>query len=106
MISFEKIDKMAAEISANIERLEQQLSEEYDRFILNSPELDVTVIGNSFLKPNSASDEIEEYEPIAVVDRLFMKLDTKISVVPNHIAAQQADMDVVKQYTADRVRYN
>lgn len=106
MYRSKKVEEMAAEISANIERLENQLKEEYKRFIRFSPEFDDIAIDLVLLKRETLSNEMKEYEATTITDRLLTKLDTRFGLDRDNLAIRQAALDVVDEYAAETIACN
>lgn len=101
-----KVEKIAAEIAASIEQLEQQLKEEYKRFIRFSPVFDDIAIDLALLKREELSNEMKEYEATTITDRLLTKLDTTFGFDMENIAIKQAALDVVDEYSAENAARN
>jgi len=74
MYRVNKIDTMVSEISSNIERLEQDLKEEYKRLIRISSDFDDIATDFVLLERKSLSQAEKEYETTTIVDRLCARL--------------------------------
>ncbi|MBV1868970.1 MAG: hypothetical protein KUG69_13865 [Marinosulfonomonas sp.] len=74
MYRSEKLDLMAAEISANIEQLERGLKEEYKRLFRVSSDFNDIATDFVLLERKTLTQAEKEYETTTIVDRLCARL--------------------------------
>lgn len=76
MNSNEKIAAMMTNISSNIDKLEQELKEEYKKLIRISTDFDEIAAQFVVLQRRSLSEPEKEYETTYIVDKLHEQIST------------------------------
>ncbi len=72
----EKIESMSSLISCNIDRLEQELKEEYKKLIRISTDFDEIAAQFILLQREPISEPEKEYETTTIVDKLYVQINT------------------------------
>ena len=97
MIRSSKIEEMAAGISANIQRLEQELMEEYKKLIRISPEFDDIAADFVVLARKSLPPEVKDYETTAILDRLHERIGETFGQSRDPVLILEAAVSVMQE---------
>jgi len=100
MHRIEKMDAMVSEISANIEKLEHDLKEEYKRLFRVSSDFDAIATEFILLERQSLPQAEKEYQTTTIVDRLCVRLGMKFGPDRDPLFILEAAMAVMDENTS------
>jgi len=93
----EKVDLLLSEIAANIQKLEQDLKDEYKRLIQTSPDFDDVSCEFVMLERKALSPDENEYQVAKIVDRFCARLCKALGPERDTFLMMQAALAVVDE---------
>lgn len=98
-----KIETMLSEIAANVERMEQELKEEYKKLIRISSDFDDIAAEFILLERKALPPEVKEEETTTIVDRLCERLDMTYGQERDTFFILEAAMAVMEETSSAAV---
>ena len=103
MYRTEKINSMLSLISGNIDRLEQELKEEYKKLIQISADFDEIATQFVLLQRKPISEREKEYEATSIANKLWAQINTTFGSDHDAKLISEAAMSVMDETSSSAV---